>query len=508
MSCRLDCILGKEKAMEQYSESDVTAAYNELCADLATEGQIAATDWDGLARVAADAEGMIANELARQGMNLTDAVNAVQESSTKTARATDISRRLVEASKNNRFQPIQASNDQGDNSGDSAENAEVSEAPDDGNASDEKSEKEQAPAPDKRAPASVSAIVPQPVAMVSASVERAQRLRNKIDYKVEMKKVSEIFRAIDAKNPLFDFEVPYIAWDKPHPGVPAVDKAYNMEEDSLATVLYAIAKKKSTAIVGPHGAGKTKLVEQVGARLNIPVTIIPVDGQITRSELFGQEKIRSTASGPESYFQYGILPMALEEPGFILFDEIDRADPAIQYACHSVYEQTHLLLMEHDGRRIPLHQFNRVFATANTKGRGSDDGMYGGDNEMSEATRDRFSLWIEIDYQDVEDDIMVLKAKITGLDDKCAKVIAKFAQMIRNGFKDASLSQTCSMRQQLEAAEMAVHFIATMKAKTKEEKMACLRRAIDRVIIGRANEQDKNSMQEFLTSIEPSLTTV
>ena len=76
--------------MEQYSESDVTAAYNELCADLATEGQIAATDWDGLARVAADAEGMIANELARQGMNLTDAVNAVQESSTKTARATDI----------------------------------------------------------------------------------------------------------------------------------------------------------------------------------------------------------------------------------------------------------------------------------------------------------------------------------------------------------------------------------------------------------------------------------
>ena len=509
MSCRLDCILGKEKAMEQYSESDITAAYNELCSDLATEGQITATDWDGLARVAADAEGMIANELARQGMNLTDAVNAVQESSTKTARASDISRQLVEASKNNRFQPVQASNDQ-DDAPDSEAPASASEQPDQSDNAGSSSEAEQnsPPAAAERPQAPANPVLPQPVAMVSASVERAQRLRNKIEYKVEMKKVSDIFRAIDAKNPLFDFEVPYIAWDKPHPGVPAVDKAYNMEEDSLATVLYAIAKKKSTAIVGPHGAGKTKLVEQVGARLNIPVTVIPVDGQITRSELFGQEKIRSTASGPESYFQYGILPMALEEPGFILFDEIDRADPAIQYACHSVYEQTHLLLMEHDGRRIPLHQFNRIFATANTKGRGSDDGMYGGDNEMSEATRDRFSLWIEIDYQDVEDDIMVLKAKITGLDDKCAKVIAKFAQMIRNGFKDASLSQTCSMRQQLEAAEMAVHFIATMKAKTKEEKMACLRRAIDRVIIGRANEQDKNSMQEFLTTIEPALTTV
>lgn len=488
--------------MSDYNQNEISAAYSELCSKLATEANIADTDYDAQSKVAEDAESMIANQLAREGMSMIDAVNLVQESSSRTGRATDVSQKLVEASMKNRFQPVQASNDAGDSS--DAQNADP--ATDNGGAvSPEEEAKETVQAAQKsKSNKSKKETVEQQ--LVTVHVERAQRQREKIDHKIENKKVCEVFRAIDPNNPLFDFEIPVVTWAQPHPGIPTLDMAYNMEEESLATVLYAIAKRKSTAIVGPHGAGKTKLVEQIGARLNMPVTVIPVDGQITRSELFGQEKIRSTPTGPESYFQYGILPTAMEEPGIIMFDEIDRADPSIQYACHSVYEQTHLLLMEHDGRRVPLHEYNRIFATANTKGRGSDDGMYAGDNEMSEATRDRFSLWIEIDYQDVEDDIIVLKAKNKELDDRSVKIIAKLAQLIRNGAKEAALSQTCSMRQQLETAEMAVHFIASTKAKTKEQKMACLKRAIERVILGRANEQDKNSIVEYMTTLEPALT--
>lgn len=492
--------------MSDYNDTEISAAYSDLCQQLTIESKVSESDWDGMARVAEDAEKMIANQLAREGMSMVEAINCVQEASSKTARSTDVSKRLVDAALQNRFIAVEASNDVDEKEANDSANVVNQSASVAASASNQENAATESPVG--------AATVNQPAALATAGStvvqehqERSQRLHQKIGYKIEMKKVCEIFQAIDANNPLFDFKIPYVVWNKEHPGVPVIDRAYNMEEESLATVLYAISNKKSTAIVGPHGAGKTKLVEQVAARLNLPVTVIPVDGQITRSELFGQEKIRSTPTGPESYFQYGILPCALEEPGIILFDEIDRADPAIQYACHSVYEQTYLLLMEHDGRRIPLHEYNRVFATANTKGRGSDDGMYGGDNEMSEATRDRFSLWIEIDYQDVEDDITVLKAKVKNLDDKCAKSIAKLAQMIRNGFKDASLSQTCSMRQQLEAAEMAVHFIATTKAKTKEEKMGCLRRALDRVILGRANEQDKNSIGEYLITIEPALVT-
>jgi len=492
-----------------YSESDLSAAVSDLCNDLMAEGNISPTDIDGMAMVTDDAEKMIVDQLMREGVSMADAATLVSQSSTKTAKATPISRQLVDAAMQNRFLPVEASNDAGEAPADTTQ-----EEPAEPDAPVNDANEQTAPvAADmvKTGDASEGPDAPQAVLTPTRSAptgnaERAQRLHAKIGFSIEMKKVSEVFTAIEKDNKLFDFEIPVAIWDRPHPGIPVIDKAYNMEEESLATVLYAIARKKSTAIVGPHGAGKTKLIEQIGARLGFPVTVIPMDGQITRSELFGQEKIRSTPTGPESYFQYGILPMALEEPGFIMFDEIDRADPSIQYACHSVYEQTYLALMEHDGRRINLHKYNRVFATANTKGRGSEDGMYSGDNEMSEATRDRFSLWIEMDYQDPEDDIIVLKAKIKGIDDRTAKVIAKLAHSIRNGFKQSSLSQTCSMRQQLETADMAVHLIKIMKASKVEEKMDCLRRAIDKVILGRANEQDQNSIEGYMTSIEPKLT--
>jgi len=492
-----------------YSESDLSAAVSDLCNDLMAEGNISPTDIDGMAMVTDDAEKMIVDQLMREGVSMADAATLVSQSSTKTAKATPISRQLVDAAMQNRFLPVEASNDQGDHAPETgqAETAEPEDPTDDAEGQTAPPVTDMVKDSDtpSEATASGSTLTPTRSATVG-NAERAQRLHAKIGFTIEMKKVSEVFTAIEKDNKLFDFEIPVAIWDRPHPGIPVIDKAYNMEEESLATVLYAIARKKSTAIVGPHGAGKTKLIEQIGARLGFPVTVIPMDGQITRSELFGQEKIRSTPTGPESYFQYGILPMALEEPGFIMFDEIDRADPSIQYACHSVYEQTYLALMEHDGRRINLHKYNRVFATANTKGRGSEDGMYSGDNEMSEATRDRFSLWIEMDYQDPEDDIIVLKAKIDGIDDRTAKVIAKLAHHIRNGFKQSSLSQTCSMRQQLETADMAVHLIKIMKASKVEEKMECLRRAIDKVILGRANEQDQNSIEGYMTSIEPKLT--
>lgn len=492
----------------RYSESDLSAAVSDLGNDLMKEGNISPTDIDGMARVTDDAEKMIVDQLIREGASMADAASLVSQSSTKTAKATSISQQLVDAAMQNRFQPVEASNDQDSNpasedTGNTTSDSEQA-VTDASNGEPAQPTGQNVAQPQ----AATTTAAPTPAApATTGNTERAQRLHSKIGFTIEMKKVHEVFTAIEKDNALFDFEIPIVLWDRPHPGIPVLDKAYNMEEESLATVLYAIARKKSTAIVGPHGAGKTKLIEQVGARLGFPVTVLPMDGQITRSELFGQEKIRSTANGPESYFQYGILPMALEEPGFIMFDEIDRADPSIQYACHSVYEQTYLALMEHDGRRINLHQYNRVFATANTKGRGSDDGMYSGDNEMSEATRDRFSLWIEMDYQDTEDDITVLKAKIEGIDDRTAKIIAKLAHSIRNGFKQASLSQTCSMRQQLETADMAVHLMKIMKAKKVEERMECLRRAIDKVILGRANEQDQNSIEGYMTSIEPKLTT-
>lgn len=479
------------------TKDTVSASIAQLSDFLMADENVDPLNQDSLASLAVRTETLIAEQLARTGMAMSEALALAEEASMSTARPTDASKTLAEAAFANRGAPVPAAND-----------TNGADASDPNEATDEAAdEAEAAPQAAEGAEGSMQAVPKRNPAMRPAAPqpgqERAQRLRKRITYTVEEKEVSEVFKNIPANLPQFAFKIPFYTWSEQHPGIPKLDPNYNLDADSLATVLYAIVGKKSCALIGPHGCGKTKLIEQVAAKLNMPLTTFPMDGSMSRSQLFGQEKIRATEYGSESYFQYGLLPMALEEPGILLFDEFDRADEQVQYACHSVYNQTGLTLLEHDGRTIPLHAHNRVFGTANTKGRGSDDGMYGMASEMSEATRDRWSLWVEMDYSDIDTDFKVLKAKITGIDDEAAKTIARLASQIREAYKNQNLSQTCSMRQQLEAGEYAHFLMKTSSAATDDERNAAIHTAIGKVIVGRANDQDGPAIQALLDTICP-----
>lgn len=490
-----------------FSTTTVAAAIATLADSFVNERDVKSTDGDALALISNEAENLIAEQLMRFGMAAEEATELASDAAMRTGSATDESNRLVSAAITNRGQPVgipAADNDEGDE-GDAADTnaaAQPVSADNDVEEAPESAVAETTGKPaSRRKAATASSFAPSVARVEDQMIQRA--------FTVEKRSVFQIFTSIPQTETIFNFDLPYIKWAEPHPDVPAVDPHYNMDATSLLTILYAIKNRKSIAIVGPHGAGKTKLVEQIGARLNMPVTIIPMDGQMSRGHLFGQEKIRSTPTGPESYYAYGILPRALKEPGIILFDEIDRADEGIQYACHSVYEQRFLKLMENKGEEIPVHPLNRVAATANTKGRGSMDGMYGVGNEMSEATRDRWSVWIEQDYQDQESDIVVLTAKVPDITHDMAKTIAHLAEDIRSSFKNGQLAQTCSMRQQLEAAEMAVDLSRGGNQSTPDERAAlrngAMKMAIQRVILGRASEEDKGAIATLLDTINPDI---
>lgn len=478
----------------------VSAAIAIMSDTIITERGVKLNDMDALNTVMAEAETEIMNELVRKGMAFGEAQALAASAATKHSLPTPAATQLVNDAMNNRGQPLPAPtvvkgpSEPVNDVQEPLHAKDVEPNPDTAPASVHKVS-EPSGATSKAAPvADVSMVQPN---LRQEMTERTSSFQARA-YQLRQVKVSDVFIGIDANDKLFAFDVPVIDWQEPHPGVPAVDPHYNMDPAALLTALYAVANKKSVAIVGPHGAGKTKMVEQIGARLNMPVTIIPMDGQMTRGTLFGQEKIRGTETGPESYYQYGVLPRAMMEPGFIVFDEFDRADPGVQYACHSVYEQTGLRLLEHDGAIIPMHPMNRILGTANTKGRGSDDGMYLGAIEMSEATRDRFSLWIELDYQDVQDDVKVISAKVPGIKKRDAVTVARLADQIRKSYNQGNLSQTCSMRQMLETAEM---YVAIAAGTTEPEK--CLRYAMEQVIMGRASSIDRGAIETALRTLLP-----
>lgn len=497
--------------MNAPNKSVVAAAINDLSDRLMTDEGISVHDMDGMAKASFAATEMVAKQLARLGMALKDAEQLAEDATTSGGSTTKESTQLTEDAYRNRFAGVPVATGQSPSSNAEAAPAVPAaqtapagagtgaattlapqEAADIVHAAEEAADRQAAP-------------IATAMAAPAIVIPLAEEQREMIAHEVVWKNVSEVFPLIDAADPMFDFKIPYVNWDGRHTDVPDTDLGYNMDIEHLHTMLYSVAERITTNLVGPHGCGKTEFVAQIASRLGFPLIVMPMDGQMNRTHLFGQHRLVSTAHGPRTYFREGILPRGMAEPGFLLFDEVDRGISDIQYACHSVYLGKGLTLLEDDGRHIPCHEFNRIFATANTKGRGSMDGMYLAAEEMSEASRDRLTLWIDMDYQPIAEDVAVLKAKMPRIKDEEALIIAELASQIRLAFVGNQISQTCSMRQQLETARFFM-FMAKNESDT-DRRSAMLRHAITRVIKGRASEQDGNKIDTFLLTLLPPVGT-
>jgi cobaltochelatase CobS len=483
-----------------YSVQTVAAAIITIADNAASEQNISATDSDGMAKIMVEAEEMVAKELIRNGVSMQEALQIAENAALTPGRESAESKALAQDAFRNRHASVPTGNN--DNNGNAISGAEANSesshaVEDNNNFSNHQQAEGQEQEHRSFAPAhNVKHQVQNRLAHVARPVQEEL-----MGYEVTMKKVHEIFRSIDENDNIFDFEIPFVNWNGRREGIPQIDPAYMFEPEALHTVLYAISQKASLNIVGPHGCGKTQIVAQVAARLNFPLTILPMDGQLSRREMIGQEKLFAGPNGTESYFSAGLLPKAMVEPGFILFDELDRGVSDLQYACHSVYLQEGLTILEDSGRFIPCHEHNRIFGTSNTKGRGSVDGMYQPPEEMSEATRDRWSVWLEMNYNEAETDEQIIKNKVDGISDIFANSIAEIAKEIRSAYNQGRLAQTCSMRQQLEVARLACFM---SKNETDEDrKVKTLRYAIEKVIGGRASEEDKGVLEVFMQTKIP-----
>lgn len=333
------------------------------------------------------------------------------------------------------------------------------------------------------APLAAPAIIRSPVAPA------AEPLLGNV---VHMKKVVDVmpWLAQSSRAYLFDFEIPVVAWEdgRIHPRIPKkIRYQYNLPD--LHAVLYALATDTVTNLVGPTACGKTELVKQIGVAVNMPVTLVPMDAGISRNQLIGQRGIMATPNGPQDVWRDGIIARALQEPGIILFDEVDRGAADIHYAIHSVYTGEGLTLLDDGGRIQPMHPMNRVFTTSNTKGRGSMDGLYQASEEMTEATRRRLTQWVEMDYQSKEEDEAVLEENFDGIDQFAVDCITHIAATIREEYKGAKMSQSCSITDQIETARRYV--FVTRNIRDENMRRLVLADCVRMIISNRANEADK-----------------
>jgi hypothetical protein len=198
-----------------------------------------------------------------------------------------------------------------------------------------------------------------------------------------------------------------------------------------------------TFITGLSGNGKTFSVEQVCAQLKRELIRVNITIETDEDDLIGGFRL---VNG-ETAWHNGPVIEALERGAILLLDEIDLASNKI-LCLQSVLEGKGVFLKK-IGRFVkPAAGFN-VVATANTKGKGSDDGRFIGTNVLNEAFLERFPVTFEQSYPSTTTEQKILEgiALDLGVEDRdFCKRLCDWSDVIRKTFYDGGIEEIISTR--------------------------------------------------------------
>ena len=239
-----------------------------------------------------------------------------------------------------------------------------------------------------------------------------------------------------------------------------------------------------TFITGLSGNGKTFSVEQACAQLGRELIRVNITIETDEDDLIGGFRL---VNG-ETVWHNGPVIEALQRGAVLLLDEIDLASNKI-LCLQSILEGKGVFLKK-IGRWVdPASGFN-VIATANTKGKGSDDGRFIGTNVLNEAFLERFPVTFEQEYPTVSNEVKILERISQSLnvdDTDFCKRLVDWADIIRKTFYDGGIEEIISTRR-------LVHIIRAYSIFGNKAK------AIE-VCVNRFDDETKTAFMELYLSL-------
>ena len=198
-----------------------------------------------------------------------------------------------------------------------------------------------------------------------------------------------------------------------------------------------------TFVTGLSGNGKTFSVEQACAQLKRELIRVNITIETDEDDLIGGFRL---VNG-ETVWHNGPVIEALQRGAILLLDEIDLASNKI-LCLQSILEGNGVFLKKIGKFVQPTAGFN-VIATANTKGKGSDDGRFIGTNVLNEAFLERFPVTFEQEYPTPVQETKIVSnvAMSLGVDDAdFCKRLVDWADIIRKTFYDGGIEEIISTR--------------------------------------------------------------
>ena len=198
-----------------------------------------------------------------------------------------------------------------------------------------------------------------------------------------------------------------------------------------------------TFITGLSGNGKTFGVEQACAQLGRELIRVNITIETDEDDLIGGFRLIDG----NTVWHNGPVIEALERGAVLLLDEVDLASNKI--LCLQPILEGKGIFLKKIGRFVsPTKGFN-VVATANTKGKGSEDGRFIGTNVLNEAFLERFPVTFEQDYPSpkIEQRILGGIASQLGVTDTdFVKRLVDWGDIIRKTFYDGGIEEIISTR--------------------------------------------------------------
>ena len=244
-----------------------------------------------------------------------------------------------------------------------------------------------------------------------------------------------------------------------------------------------------TFISGLSGNGKTTMVEQTCAKLKREALRVNISIETDEDDLIGG----NTLVDGNVVYREGPVLTAMKRGAVLILDELDRGSNKLM--CLQAILEGKPYFNKKTGEVVtPAPGFN-IIATANTKGRGSDDGKFMSAQILDEAFLERFAITVEQEYPSASNEKKIIlgkMGKVNKVDEDFADKLVTWAEIIRKTFREGAIDELVSTRR----LEHIVNAYAMFDDRMKSIELC----------VNRFDEDTKSAFTELYTKVDAGAT--